>query len=447
MLSFSNTTYMDNTPINEQIVNEKIKESGIHNLETVSIRQLVRLVSNIEDATGEEFIRMEMGIPGLNPAPIGVEAEMEALKNGVASKYPPIEGIPHLKNEVSRFVKLFMDIDVSAEGCVPVVGSMMGGMAAFLMANRVHKGKDTTLFIDPGFPVQKQQLNVLGFPYETFDIYDYRGKKLKSKLMEYVDKENISCFIYSNPNNPSWICFTEEELQIIGEVAQENDIIVIEDLAYFGMDFRNDYSKPGIPPFQPTVATYVDRYMLLLSSSKAFSYAGQRIGSLIISDKLFHEQHSYLLEFYPSAKFGHAAIYGGIYAICAGTSHSAQYALAALLKSANEGKYNFLDVVKRYGERAKRMKEIFINNGFQIVYDKDGEEPIADGFYFTISYPGMTGGELLKKLLYYGISAISLVITGSSRSEGLRACVSLVHEDQLPVLEKRVKQFHTAFEE
>lgn len=433
---------MNKTPIDAQVVNEKIKTSGIHDLETVSIRQLVRLVSNIEKATGEKYIRMEMGIPGLNPSPIGVEAEMEALKMGVASTYPPIEGISQLKNEVSRFVKSFMDISVSPEGCVPVVGSMMGGMAAFLMANRLDENKNTSLFIDPGFPVQKQQLKVLDFPYETFDIYDYRGEKLREKLLEYVNKGNISCFIYSNPNNPSWICFTERELEIIGQIAKEHDIIVIEDLAYFGMDFRHDYSEPGVPPYQPTVAKYTDLFMLLLSSSKAFSYAGERIGALIMSDALYNRKYPHLRKYYPSDMFGHAAIYGGIYAICAGTAHAPQYALAAMLKAANDGKYNFIEGVRRYGERAKRMKKIFVENGFTIVYDKDGDEPIADGFYFTIAYPGMTGGQLLEKLLYYGVSAISLVITGSKRTEGLRACVSLVHEDQIPVLEKRMKQFH-----
>ncbi len=433
---------MKNTPIDPQIVNDKIKESGIRNLGTVSIRQLVRLVSTIEEATGEEFIRMEMGIPGLDPVPVGVNAEIEALKAGVASKYPPIEGIPPLKKEVSRFLKLFMDIEVSPESCIPVVGSMMGGMAAFLMANRVDKEKNTTLFIDPGFPVQKQQLQVLDFPYETFDIYDYRGEKLREKLLEYVSKKNISCFVYSNPNNPSWICFTEQELAIIGDVANEYDIIVIEDLAYFGMDFRHDYSQPGVPPYQPTVANYTNNFMLLLSSSKAFSYAGERIGALIISDYLFQRKYSNLLHFYPSDMYGHAAIYGGIYALCAGTSHAAQYALTAMLSAANDGTFNFLNGVRRYGERAKKMKKIFVDNGFRIVYDKDGDEPIADGFYFTISYPGVKGEQLLKELLYYGISAISLVITGSKRSEGVRACVSLVHENQIPVLEKRIIEFH-----
>jgi hypothetical protein len=87
------------------------------------------------------------------------------------------------------------------------------------------------------------------------------------------------------------------------------------------------------------------------------------------------------------------------------------------------------------------MKRLFLDNGFRIVYDRDMDEPIADGFYFTISYPGFSGIDLLEKLLYYGISAISLDITGSDRHEGLRACVSQVGRDQFDDLKFRLEKF------
>jgi hypothetical protein len=135
-------------------------------------------------------------------------------------------------------------------------------------------------------------------------------------------------------------------------------------------------------------------------------------------------------------------IFGTVYALSSGTSHSAQYALAAILKAANDGKYNFVEDVKEYGAKAHIMKNIFTDNGFKIVYDKDENEPIADGFYFTFSYPGLTGEQLLEELLYYGISAISLTITGSERIEGLRACVSLVNRNQFGDLENRLKAFN-----
>ncbi len=113
-----------------------------------------------------------------------------------------------------------------------------------------------------------------------------------------------------------------------------------------------------------------------------------------------------------------------------------------MLKAVNDGTSNIIQPVKEYGEKAKIMKKLFTDNGFKIVYDKDENEPIADGFYFTFSYPGFSGVELLNELIYYGISAISLAITGSERLEGIRACVSLVKREQFPDLEYRLKKFH-----
>jgi len=430
------------TPIDAEVVSRKIMASGLNDMGQASIREIVRLAFDIEAETGDSFIHMEMGVPGLPAPEIGINAQIDALKKGVASKYAMIDGLPALKNETSRFVKLFLDIDVKPESCLPTVGSMQGGFATFLVANRNNHLRKGTLFIDPGFPVQKMQCTVMGHEYETFDVYNHRGPKLREKLESYLKTGQISSIMYSNPNNPTWICLTDEELKIIGDLSKKYDVTIIEDLAYFGMDFRHDYSQPGKPPYQPTVAHYTDNYVLLLSTSKAFSYAGERLGMLIVSDTLFNRRYPDLLRYYTSDKFGHALIYGALYTLTSGTSHSSQYAVAAMLKAVNDGVYNFVEGVKEYGVRAEIMKKTFTDNGFQIVYDKDADHPLADGFYFTFSYPGFTGGELVEELLYYGISAISLEITGSEHSEGLRACVSQFQLDKEPVLAERLRRFH-----
>jgi aspartate/methionine/tyrosine aminotransferase len=431
------------TLLNGDKVKNIIEASGINSFSRASIREIVKLVNQIESATGVKFVRMEMGEPGLPCVEIGVDAEIAALKNGVASVYPNIEGLRQLKEETSRFVKLFLDIDIAPQGCVPTVGSMMGAMAAFLVANRNDRNKEGSLFLDPGFPVQKQQIKMLGHDYYSFDIFEHRGRKLRSKLESFLKDGKISSIVYSNPNNPTWMCLNEEELEIIGSLAKKYDVIVIEDLAYFGMDFRKDYSHPGKEPFQPTVAKYTDDYIILISSSKIYSYAGQRIGMMAISDHLYNRKYPDLLRFFPSAGFGHSVVFGALYGLSAGVAHSVQYGLAAIMKAVNDGQYDFVEKVKEYGAKAKIMKELFTKNGFFIPYDTDLNEPLADGFYFTLSYPGMTSGELLEKLLYYGISAISLDITGSKRNDGLRACVSHVAREQFDELEQRLKSFNT----
>ena len=218
---------MQNNLIDKQLVDTTMAQCGVSNLDDASIRDTVKIANLLEKATGEKFIRMEMGVPGLAPSRIGTEAEIEALKHGVAQFYPMLEGYPVLSEEASRFVKNFMDVDIRPEGIIPTVGAMQASYVAFMALTECHKGKDTILFIDPGFPVQKTQLEVIGKPYQTFDIYEYREEKLEAKLREYLDRGNIAGIVYSNPNNPSWVCLTDFELQVIGKLATEYDTIIL----------------------------------------------------------------------------------------------------------------------------------------------------------------------------------------------------------------------------
>ncbi|MDR2125525.1 MAG: pyridoxal phosphate-dependent aminotransferase [Prevotellaceae bacterium] len=427
-----------------EIIDKKTKELGISSIETASIRELLRLVDDLEKENNVQFVRMEMGIPGLPPENIGINAQIDALKNGVAALYPNIRGIEELKKETSIFVKKFLDIDTIPEYCVPVTGSMQAGMACFMTVNRMYKHREGTLFIDPGFPVQKMQCKLLGQAYRSFDIYDCRAEKLHAKLEQMLCDGKVSSILYSNPNNPSWVCLTDDELKTIGELANKYEVTVIEDLAYFAMDFRKDCGKPGEPPYQPTVAKYADRYVLCISSSKIFSYAGERIGVVVISDKLWNTQAPDLLRFHSSDLFGQAFVFGTVYALSSGTSHSAQHALAAMFKAANEGSLNFVEHTRIYGETTKKMKETFLKNGFTIVYDKDIDKPVADGFYFTVTYGDMTSNELLTRLVAHGICAMALNITGSKK-QGIRACSAQVKPQQIPILNERLAAFNEKY--
>ena len=87
------------------------------------------------------------------------------------------------------------------------------------------------------------------------------------------------------------------------------------------------------------------------------------------------------------------------------------------------------------------MKRIFVDNGFHIVYDSDVTQSVGDGFFFTIGYGDMSGGDLLTELLYYGVSSISLSTTGSEQ-RGVRACCSRMREDMYEVLAERMKAFN-----
>lgn len=428
-------------PIDRSELRTALERMDIADIAQATIRQSGDIARMLEKETGVEFLHLEMGIPGLPPEKVGVDAECKALHEGVASKYPNMFGIPELKEQASRFIRAFLDINVAPQGCIPTVGSMQGSFTSFLLCSQLDPQRDTILFIDPGFPVQRSQVRILGIKSESFDIYDFRAEKLGPKLKSYLEKGNIAAIVYSNPNNPAWICLTEEELKTIGTLATQYDAVVIEDLAYLCMDFRKSLGRPFEPPYQATVARYTDNYILLISGSKIFSYAGQRIAVAAISDKLFSRPYPALRERYRIARLGDAYVLTFLYAASSGTSHSAQHALAAMFRAAADGELHFVEETSEYGRRARLTKEIFLRHGFHIVYDKDQDEKVSDGFFYTIGYRDLTSTELLSELLLYGICAISLTSTGSQQ-RGIRVCVSqLNHPEQFDLLEERLAQF------
>ncbi len=429
-------------PFDRATVDEIVSEFGI-SVAKASIREVNRVINTIEKRLGVSFIRMEFGIPGLKSNPIAHAAERAALEdNDLGNVYSPFDGIPELKDAASEFVRAFMNIDVPPHCIVPTVGAMQGGFISMGIAGCRFADRDTILFLDPGFPVNKLQCRVWGFRNESVDVYDFRGKALIEAVEEKFASGRVGGIMYSNPNNPTWVCFNDEELEGIGKLCSRYSVIAIEDLAYFGMDFRKEYGIPYEPPYQPTVANYTDQFIILISSSKIFSYAGQRVAVAVISPQMFRETSRNLELRFSTTNLGHAFVHGGIYTTTAGVAASVQYGLAALFRAAVNGDFIFTEPLREYEVRSREMKKAFLDNGFQLVYDNDLGEPLADGFYFTLAYPGMDSTRLLDELIYYGISAISLPTTGSSREEGIRACVSLTKTDMIPELRHRLKAFH-----
>lgn len=427
---------------NEDLVASVAREMKVADLQNATIGDILLVASRLEELTGIPFIRMDQGSPGLPANRIGIEAEKAALDKGLGAQYPAAAGVPELKEAASRFVKAFIDIDISPRACLPTTGSVAASFGAFIACTQRIPGKDKVLFIDPGFPIQKSQLRILGIRWKLFDIHDFRGQALRDKMEGYLKDGDIAAIVYSNPNNPAWICLEEEELKIIGELATKYDAVVMEDQAYFCMDFRHPFGRPYQAPFVPTVARYTDNYILMLSASKIFSYAGQRIALACVSDKLFDKQYPALAERYEdSGVFGPTFIASIMYMITSGCTATTQYGMAEMLNRSVDGTINFVEDTREYERRAARMKKIFTDNGFTIVYDHDVTQPVGDGFFFTLGYPGMTGGELLCELMYYGVSSISLSTTGSEQ-QGVRTCTSRMREELYPILEERMKAFH-----
>lgn len=425
----------------DELLIEACRACFVPDLSKATIGQMILIAQYLEKKTGIKIVRMDQGSPGLPMNKYGIEAEKRALDSGLGSQYPAAAGIKELKDAASRFIKAFINVDIDPRGCIPTTGSVSASFGSFIAATQRTPGKDKVLFIDPGFPIQKSQLRILGIEWISFDIHPWRGAALKGRIEAEFSRGDIAAIIYSNPNNPAWICLDEDELRAIGELATKYDVIVMEDLAYFCMDYRHDLGHPFQEPYLPTAARYTDNYILLLSASKIYSYAGQRIALCCISDKLFERQFPALdARYHDSGVFGETLTASILYMITSGCTYSTQKGYAEMLELSCDGVIDFVEDTREYERRAARMKAIFKKHGFHVVYSRDVKEEVGDGFFFTIGYPGISSDSLVVELVKYGVSCISLSTTGSEQ-RGIRACVSRMEEEMYDMLDKRMEEF------
>ena len=425
----------------DELLIEACKACFVPDLSKATIGQMILIAQYLEKKTGIKIVRMDQGSPGLPMNRYGIEAEKKALESGLGSQYPAAAGIKELKDAASRFVKAFINVDINPRGCIPTTGSVSASFGSFIAATQRTPGKNKVLFIDPGFPIQKSQLRILGIEWISFDVHPWRGAALRDRIEAEFSRGDIAAIIYSNPNNPAWICLDEDELRAIGELATKYDVIVMEDLAYFCMDYRHDLGHPFQEPYLPTAARYTDNYILMLSASKIFSYAGQRIALCCVSDKLFERQFPALdARYHDSGVFGETLTASILYMITSGCTYSTQKGYAEMLELSCDGVIDFVEGTREYERRAARMKAIFKKHGFHVVYNRDVKEEVGDGFFFTIGYPGISSDSLVVELVKYGVSCISLSTTGSEQ-RGIRACVSRMEEDMYDILDKRMEEF------
>jgi aspartate/methionine/tyrosine aminotransferase len=405
--------------------------------EQLDIQDFWKQIGLLEKKLGVRYVRMDFGIPGLPPPAAALRAQADALSEGKAvCEYPPSEGVVELKEEVAKFLLLVFGLQLDPNCCLPTCGATQAAFLAQAIAGRRYKDRNRILHLEPGYPPIKAQTRLLGLESCGIDLFSCREKRLIDAIQLNARDGRLAAISWSNPNNPTSITLSADELRGIAAVCEKNDVIAIEDAAYLGM-------VTGEPATSVTamncIANYTDNFFLLLSASKMFSYAGERIGVLASSSSLMGRSYDALEELF-SCKRVDLAVKRTLFNLTAGAPHTAQYAVAGILKAINDGKYDLVQNLSEYGRRAKAVKSILLRNGFHTIYKSSCDES-EHGFYLTFGFPGLTAAQLLKELLYHGITALPLSAFGSCSKDGLRACVGLLEPRFFPLLERGIQEF------
>lgn len=422
-----------------------------------NVEDFWQAIDHLENTTGAQFIRMDFGVPGLRTLPNCIDVQKSNISNGITARaYPPHIGTESLRREMSVFINDRTHLRFTKNNLFATCGGTQALYVAQALAIGIQNNKDSILYLTPGYPPMLSQGKSLGKKILCIDTTFYRDNELVEQIQEHFAQHKIAAIVWASPSNPLWSILSPKELSAIAQLCEKYQVTPIEDMTYLGMLTQDNGNIFKIP----SIGQFTSKYLMVFSSSKILSYAGERIGLIGISDGLQHEIYPDLEHLFSTQSIQKACA-TFIFNTTAGAPHSAQHAVADTLKKINNREINIELELNRYSTRSKFFKKLLTASGFTLLEQKP---PLAnhkvipltnvnhlnpahsiylpnDGFYVCFYHKNYTSFELTLKLLNLGITVLPLSSFHSGHTQGVRACVGRASIKALNQFKNRLHNF------
>ena len=230
-------------------------------------------------ARGEDIIDFGMGNPDQPTPKHIVDKLIETVQRGDTHRYSQSKGIPRLRQAICNWYKDRFDVDLDAEKEAIVTLGSKEGIAHLAMA--VLGPGDAVLVPNPSYPVHPY-----GFVIADADV---RHVPLAPGVDFFAELEKAiatswpkpKVLVLNFPGNPTTQCVDLEFFEQVIAIAKENDIWVVQDLAYADIVF-DGYKAPSILQVEGAKDVAVEFFTL----SKSYNMPGWRIGFCVGSPTL-----------------------------------------------------------------------------------------------------------------------------------------------------------------
>ncbi len=240
------------------------------NIDSFKVMQILNDASNLEN-NGKKVYHLELGEP-TQRTPLIVKNEVKKLINLNLPGYTPSNGIENLRKKISKFYEHKYKLKISHENIFITTGSSGAFLLSFISC--FDKEQKVGIF-NPVYPAYRNILKSLNI--KVVEIYPEESDICKIDLRKIENFKNLDGLIISNPNNPNGQVFSNKELDYIYKFCCKNNISLISDEIYHGIEYQD--SSKSILNFGP-------KAIVINSFSKYFLMPGWRLGWTIIPDSL-----------------------------------------------------------------------------------------------------------------------------------------------------------------
>lgn len=344
-------------------------------------------------AQGEEVYALAGGEPEVDTPNFIKEAAIEALRAG-RTKYTPAGGIPELRKALSEKFKNDNNLNYDPKQICVTSGAKMACFNAILAV--VEEG-DEVIIPTPYWVSYPEMVRLAGGTPVLVETKESTGWKMTPEQFEAAMTPATKMVIINSPGNPTGAVYTKEELLALGEVALQEDIVILSDEIYEKLV----YGEAKHVSIASLSKELYDLTITVNGFSKCYSMTGWRLGYTAAPEPI-----AQAIDKIQNHNVSNACTF-------------AQYgALAAL-----QGDQSFIDDLRgEYDVKRQfmygRLKEI---SNIRVV------EPVG-AFYFFV-YTGNMGIKSLnlcdKLLSRYKVAAVPGVAFGYDEGIRLSYCTTL----------------------
>ncbi len=330
-------------------------------IDSSGIRKVFDLAAKLKNPCN-----LSIGLPDYDvPDPVK-EAAIEAIRAG-QNRYTLTAGVPRLRETVTaRYRERGHDV----EDAIVVAGTSGGLFLCFLAL--LNPG-DGLMFTDPYFVMYKHLCKFIGAVPAYIDTYpDFR---LRREALERAWTPNCKAIVINSPNNPTGIVYSDDELKMAAEFAEEKGLVVITDEIYEDFVFDGPFRSP---------ADFTDpaRTVIISGLSKNAAMTGWRIGwvagpKVLVQALSDIQQYSFVC----APSFAQAASFSAL-------------------------EFDMADIRERFTKRRDFVHAGLVDAGYSV------EKP-GGAFYVLPAAPGGNGDEFVRRAIEKNL----LVVPGSVFSE------------------------------
>jgi aspartate/methionine/tyrosine aminotransferase len=250
---------MDYSPLVECIAGEGAEAWTIHT-EAMEAR-----------ARGEDIILLSVGDPDLDtPQPV-VDSAIAALREG-DTHYTELIGEPRLRAAIAADFAARGGWSAGADNVCVVSGAQNGLFFASMLLLR--RG-DEVIVLEPNYVTYEATIAASGARPRLVSTPPEAGFRPDPAAIRRAVTADTRAILLTNPNNPTGVVLSAQELAEIAAIARDNDLWVISDEVYSTLTFDAPHcSIAGLPGM-------AERSVTVSSLSKSHAMTGWRSGWLI----------------------------------------------------------------------------------------------------------------------------------------------------------------------